>query len=138
MAHYSTMPLIERARYAPETIDNQELIEALEDLAKYRDIGGCDYPEGLAEEYAELEDREEKPKDYDDYKSFFDDVVSSMEDYCGRWPCASPSDQNLLQAVCDEFRLRDEYQTALVNIRSACEAGDTLEYILSFIPGEVK
>ncbi len=99
--HASTMTITERAIYAPNTLDLPELME---ELNKFRELGSD--PESLEDELRELREVEEKPNDYDDLKSFFDDMVETWEDTLanGRWPCPEPCDGNLLQAIADDMQ----------------------------------
>lgn len=106
-----TASLSERFKYA--TVAPEDVHEALEELEAWRDMGanfnGIAYtPEECTTYVEELEAIVEKPKDYDDLKSFFEDCVSALN---GEWPAAEAYDQNLRQVIMDAITRGDVEET---------------------------
>ena len=93
--------LDERFRYAPHTLTEQEIYDALKELKDWRalaDAHGCDYPDEFEKYFEELEANQENPDhaNYDDLKSFFDDCVEALN---AHWPRAEPYDDNLRSVI---------------------------------------
>lgn len=111
MLNPQNLTLVERAEYFPDTLDRETLISALAELEAWRDILGRahfhDTPEDVAGLIADLEANQANPDhaDYDDYKAFFDDIVSHWEDTLanGRWPCPEVYDLNVRSAIMDDM-----------------------------------
>ena len=97
------MNMEEAARYNPALLTQDVLIDLMSELQAYRDIAEnarLDSPEELAAYVDELETKsgqcnDEDHSNFDDYKAFFDDAVSTIENAGGRWPCAEPCDTTL-------------------------------------------
>jgi hypothetical protein len=63
--------------------------------------------ETLRDDKAEIEAKADELKtELGRYKGFFDDIVDSWQDTLasGRWPCAKPDDNNMLQALRDDMQ----------------------------------
>ena len=97
-----TAKLDERFRYAPHTLTEREIYDALKELQAWRDMAWetlrDDDPECVAKAIEELEANQENPDhaNYDDLKSFFDDCVEALNK---RWPAAEPWDMNLRDVI---------------------------------------
>jgi hypothetical protein len=86
-------------------LDIRNALDAVADLlgpgATVNDI------ETLRDDNAELKDKaDELETELGRYKGFFDDIVDSWQDTLasGRWPCAKPDDNNMLQALRDDMQ----------------------------------
>lgn len=101
----TNLTLAERLEYDPDNVTREELIEALLDHESWVDLrdrrGSADEIEGYIDT---LEEKEEKPSDYDDLKSFFDDCVESLN---AHWPCAEVYDMNLRTVICEAITRGD-------------------------------
>ena len=98
--------LEERARYAPESISHDELIDLLAELDAWRAMSDSESPEEVAKRVDALEEQagqcnDEDHSNFDDYKEFFDDCVRTLEDAAGNWPCAEPWDMNLRSVILE-------------------------------------
>ena len=120
--------LTERARYAPATLTN-ELPELMEELDHFRELG-CT-PGDLEDELNSLREIEEKPADYESLQEFFNDMVSTNEEYAGCWPGAEPHQMN--PVIREVIEQRYEYHDALFAIRNALKVGD-IDLALELIP----
>lgn len=107
--------LAELAVYFPERITPEILADLLAELQTYRNIcedvnhGNCETPEELAKYIEEIEElsagcNNEDHKQFDDYKTFFDDCVSSLNAHL---PCAAVYDTNLTQVIFDAISKGD-------------------------------
>jgi hypothetical protein len=103
----------EIARYQPELITPDLLIDLMAELQAWRDIGeqsnSAETPEEALWYIQDLEEKagqcnNEHHSNFDDYKSFFDDCVGSLNKH---WPCAEPWDTNLTQVICDAITRGD-------------------------------
>ena len=96
-----TAKLDERFRYAPHTLTEREIHDALKELEDWRataEMYRCDDSEELGAYIDSLESNQENPDhaNYDDLKSFFDDCVEALNK---RWPAAEPWDMNLRDVI---------------------------------------
>jgi hypothetical protein len=78
-------------------ISHRGFIESAEDLDKYLDEIELEAAAGANKE------------DYDDYKSFFREIVSYFEDHRGAYPAAEPSDDVLRESIKEEFDFANFY-----------------------------
>ena len=97
-----TASLDEQFRYAPHTLTEREIYDALKELVAWREMAWdtlkCEEPDEVGTYIEELERNQENPDhaNYDDYKSFFDDCVEALN---AHWPCAEPYDMNLRDVI---------------------------------------
>ena len=105
--------LSERFKYA--TVPHEDVGEALEELEAWREMASeietpewLDTPEEVAAHIEKLAEVDEKPSDYDELKSFFEDCVDSLNKH---WPCAEPYDQNLRQVIMEAISRGDVEET---------------------------
>ena len=97
--------LAERLEYDPDNVTREELIEALVDHEEWADLRDRRGSADEIEEYIDaLEEKEEKPADYDDLKSFFNDCVDALN---AHWPAAEAYDMNLRDVICDAITRGD-------------------------------
>jgi len=103
----------EIARYQPEIITPDLLVDLMAELQAWRTIGeqscSAETPEYLQDYVKEMEEKacgcnNEDHSNFDDYKLFFDDCVNSLNKH---WPCAEPWDTNLTQVICDAIARGD-------------------------------
>lgn len=105
-----TASLDEKFRYAPHTLTEREIYDALKELEDWRamatEVGRCDDAEELRSYVEELEGNQENPDhaSYDDLESFFDDCVEALN---SRWPAAEPCDMNLRDVICSAITRGD-------------------------------
>ena len=101
-------PISERLRYAPHTLTEREVCDALRELEDWRataDEFSCSDSEELGAYIDKLEAKQCKDhEDYDELKEFFQDCVSSLNK---RWPAAEPYDQNLRQVIMNAITRGD-------------------------------
>jgi hypothetical protein len=102
----------EIARYQPELITPDLLIDLMAELQAYRVLiedTPTESPEGLAAYLSDLEEKagqcnNEDHSNFDDYKLFFGYCVDSLNKH---WPCAEPWDTNLTRVICDAIARGD-------------------------------
>ena len=68
------------------------------------------YTEAEVDEMREEAERDKRAalEEYEPYKQFFEDVVSSLEEHNGRWPYAAPNDGDLLKVIAEDLELAAE------------------------------
>ena len=111
MLNPQNLTLVERAKYFPDTLDRETLIDALVELEAWRNAiykqTSCDTPEEACDYMESLEQNQANPDyaDRPDLKEFFDDIVSHWEDTLanGPWSCPEAYDQNLRSAIMDDM-----------------------------------
>ncbi len=85
-------PLLERFDYDRANLLDQEIHDALVELAAWRDLAddmGFDTPQEMEDHIDNLQDHQCKNhEDYGDLKEFFDDCVSSLNEH---WPSCLPT-----------------------------------------------
>ena len=101
--------LEELARYTPEAITQDTLIDLMAELDAYRKVledRHCYDPEELASYIEELESNQENPDhaDYYELKSFFEDCVDSLN---AHWPRANAYDQKLRKVIMEAISKGD-------------------------------
>lgn len=91
------LSLLETLTYHPDLFADPSMQEKiLNALAKLQAFEQLDEePEDLASRIEDLEEKSTECNDndhshFDYYKEFFEDVIGTIEDYEGRWPCAEP------------------------------------------------
>lgn len=100
--------LEEIAKYKPELITPDVLVDLMSELQAWRNCVDRHYVESPEEAAAYVNDLEEKAfgcnseahAKFDYYKEFFEDCVNALEENSGRWPCAEPYDNNLRAVIC--------------------------------------
>ena len=101
-------PLLERFDYDRANLLDQEIHDALVELAAWRDLAddmGCDTPQEMEDHIDNLQDHQCKNhEDYGDLKEFFDDCVSSLN---AHWPAAEVYDQNLRAVIMNAITRGD-------------------------------
>ncbi len=133
----STMPLHERAEYFPESLDRETIADVMAELHAWRDILGrahfADTPDDVKALIDDLEANQQNPDhaDYDDLRSFFDDIVETHGDLYGRWPCASAYDQHLRVAIIDDMQAGADAISAIEEFL----ASDDREALVEFFNG---
>ena len=100
------LSLLEKLTYHPILFGDPATQEKILDaLAKLQAFEGLDEePEDLASRVEDLEEKSTECNDghhchFDDYKAFFEDVMRTIEDYEGYWPCAEPWQSEVLMRV---------------------------------------
>ena len=97
--------LAERLEYDPDNVTREELIEALQDYEGWEEVRDLHGGPAEVQTYIDtLEEKEEKPADYDDLKSFFNDCVDALN---AHWPAAEAYDMNLRDVICDAITRGD-------------------------------
>ena len=124
----STMSMLETLEYyGADKVNPDELYAALAEAEDVRDALE-DYdldPKDLKEELERLYEIESKQqRDYEHYKEFFEQVMESWQSTLanGRWPCAEPWDQNLLNAIHEDMAAGAEAIQTLIEIRDYDES----------------
>ena len=106
-----TATIAERFQYAPHTLTETEIHDALKELEDWRAAAEewrCDDAEELAAYVDSLESNQENPDhaQFDDYKSFFDDCVEALNKH---WSAAEPWDMNLRDVILSAITRGDVY-----------------------------
>lgn len=113
----------ELVRYAKPNTELEEALiarlkEVSDELEAFKDVinisvrGFIETPEELANYLDEIELQAAagaNKEDYDDYKSFFREIVSYYEEHRGAYPNAEPWDDNLREAIKEEFDFANFY-----------------------------
>jgi len=107
--HFDGVDLEELAKYSPEKITADIMVDLMAELHAWRNVVNwrtSETPEELEAYISDLEElssqcNNKKHTNFDDYKLFFDDCVSTLEDIGGRCPCAEPYDNALKNYVLE-------------------------------------
>jgi|WetSurMetagenome_2_1015567.scaffolds.fasta_scaffold678819_2 hypothetical protein len=101
--------LVELATYHPHLLTHDKMIDLLAELDAWRELD--DTPASVAARLSDAEDKvhdcERDHSDYDALKSFFDDVVSTMEEF-GVCPGVEPSSVWFREAVMEYITKGEE------------------------------
>ncbi len=140
-AFNSNLSLAEKARYAPQTIDSDSLVDALQELEEYRELAADSHnysPSELSGYIDSIESSQcpEEHKQLDDYKQAFETIFNSWENSLadGQWPSPEPWDNNLINAITRDMERGAAAINALKELVHAIKNGDNSdEYLLSII-----
>lgn len=122
-------PLSERFRFGGASDD--EIFDALAELEAWRDEF-YDTPKEIARRLEDLE-QNQRPLDYDDLKSFFEDCVEALNDH---WPAAEAYDQNLRQVICSAIARGDIADEDLTKVREVFSNLIKVREVISNLIGE--